>query len=127
MRFAGVYGIVIGLGMIAQWTFFIAAGQVPELQTEPFRIAAHLTAEFLTAAGLIASGFGLLRRFAWGATAYLFFAGMLTYSVIASPGYFAQQGQWIFVAMFAVLLGLALASVYAVTRPAVKRGRYVEL
>jgi hypothetical protein len=126
MKFAGVYGILVGVGMIAQWTFLVAAGQVPELQTEPFRIAAHLAAEFLTAAGLVASGIGLLRRAAWSASTYLFFAGMLTYSVIASPGYFAQQGQWIFVGMFAVLLALALASVYALSRPAKKRGRYAE-
>lgn len=30
--------------------------------------------------------------------------GMVMYSEIVSPGYFAQRGQWAFVAMFAVLL-----------------------
>jgi hypothetical protein len=43
--------------------------------------------------------------------AYLFFASLLTYSVIASPGYFAQQGQWLMVGMFALLLILTLVSV----------------
>jgi hypothetical protein len=41
---------------------------------------------------------------------------MLTYSVIASPGYFAQQGQWALVAMFAVLLVLAIGCAVAVAR-----------
>jgi hypothetical protein len=47
---------------------------------------------------------------------------MLAYSAIVSPGYFAQQGQWIFVLMFAILLALALVSVLAVTRPSLKYG-----
>jgi hypothetical protein len=41
---------------------------------------------------------------------------MLLYSVIVSPGFFAQQGQWIFVGMFAVLLALALWSMYTLRR-----------
>jgi len=114
MKFAGIYGISVGVLMIAQWLFFLAAGQVPELQTEPYRIALHLAAEFATAGGLIIAGVALLRRAAWGARAYLVFAGMLTYSVIASPGYFAQQGQWALVGMFVALFILATASVVAV-------------
>ena len=110
MRLTGVYGVFVGVMMIAQWMFFIAAGQVPELQTEPFRIALHLTAEFVTALGLMVTGIGLLRQWEWSARAYLFFAGLLTYSVIASPGYFAQQGQWGLVLMFTVLLVLSVTS-----------------
>jgi hypothetical protein len=41
---------------------------------------------------------------------------MLVYSVIASPGYFAQQGQWALVAMFAVLLILSVISVVNVSK-----------
>lgn len=108
MKLPGVYGIFVGLMMLAQWVFFLATGQVPELQTEPWRIALHLVAEFITAVGLIISGVMLIKRAAWGARAYLFFSGMLVYSVIASPGYFAQQGQWLLVVMFIVLLALSL-------------------
>jgi hypothetical protein len=39
---------------------------------------------------------------------------MLLYSVIVSPGYFAQLGQWTMVAMFVVLLILALVSIVKV-------------
>jgi len=38
------------------------------------------------------------------------------YTVIVSPGYFAQQGQWPLVAMFAVLLILALVSLRLLAR-----------
>ena len=116
MKFAGIYGIVVGLLMVAQWSFFLVAGQVPELRTEPVRLAFHLAGEFATAAGLVASGAGLLRRKTWATPAYLVFSGMLLYSVIVSPGYFAQQGQWPFVLMFAVLLVLAVVSIIVLAR-----------
>jgi len=47
---------------------------------------------------------------------------MLVYSVIVSPGYFAQQGQWGLVAMFAILLALAVISVLTITRISRKTG-----
>ncbi len=116
MRLAAWYGILVGLSMFAQWGLFLATGQVPEVKTEPIRLAFHLAAEWSTALALIAGGIGLLGRLPWGAAVYLVGAGMLFYSVIVSPGYFAQQGQWIFVLMSGLLLVLALASVRAVTR-----------
>jgi hypothetical protein len=116
MKFAAWYGIIVGILMFGQWAFFIAAGQVPELQTEPYRIGFHLAGEFITAAGLIVSGIGLLARKPWAASTYLVAAGMLLYSAIVSPGYFAQLGQWALVGMFAVLLVLALGSVARVVR-----------
>jgi hypothetical protein len=111
MRFAAWYAIIVGLLMMGQWTFFLVMRQVPELQTEPWRIYLHLAAEFITAVGLVTSGVGLLRRWTGSGPLYLLAAGMLLYSVIASPGYFAQQGQWALVGMFALLLILAVTSI----------------
>ena len=116
MKIAAWYGIVIGLLMFGQWAFFLAAGQVPELQEAPIEIAFHLAAEFLTATGLIAGGIGLLRGKPWAAVLYLVATGMLLYSAIVSPGYFAQQGQWALVSMFVVLLILAVWSISKVGR-----------
>ncbi len=122
MRFAGWYGVVVGGLMLAQWAFFLITGNVPELQSEPLRIAFHLAAELLTAAALIVAGAGLLRARSrtgtggWARTLYLLAAGMVIYSEIVSPGYFAQQGQWFMVGMFAVVLGLAIASVVCLVR-----------
>ena len=98
----------IGTGMIGQWIFFLATGQVPELKTEPLRIRFHLAAEFSTAIALIAGSVGLLTGQTWARWFYLLAVGMLLYTVIVSPGYFAEKGQWAFVGMFAVLLLLAL-------------------
>ncbi|RIK40276.1 MAG: hypothetical protein DCC57_19620 [Chloroflexi bacterium] len=116
MAFAAWYAIIVGLLMLGQWGFFLATGQVPELQSEPWRIAFHLAAEGMTAAGLVISGIGLLRNRAWARAAYLLTVGMLVYSAIASPGYFAQQGAWAMVGMFALLLLLAIASILTLLR-----------
>ena len=72
--FAAYYGIIVGILMFAQWGFFLAAGQVPEVQTEPIRLAFHLAAEFFTAAGLIATGFGLLKKYSWAKTGFFNFS-----------------------------------------------------
>ena len=114
MKFAGWYGIIVGLLMVIQWSVFLATGQVPELKTEPIRIYFHLASEFVTALGLIISGAALLRRKSWAAMSYLIAAGMLLYSVIVSPGYFAQQGQWALVGMFAIVCILTLTSIVKV-------------
>jgi hypothetical protein len=107
MKFAGWYSIVVGIMMFAQWLFFLAAGQVPEVKTAPVALGFHLTAEFATALALIISGITLLRGMQWGRVAALVSLGMLCYTVIVSPGYFAQQGTWPLVVMFMVLLILS--------------------
>ena len=111
MKFIGWYSVVIGLLMLGQWGFFLAAGQVPEAQTAPMALAFHLAAEAATALMLLASGVALLRALGWGQRASLAALGMLTYTVIVSPGYFAQKGVWPLVFMFAALLVLTLLSV----------------
>jgi hypothetical protein len=111
MKFSAWYGIIVGLVMIAQWAFFIATGNVPEFRTEPWRIALHLTAELTAALMLIVSGIATLKSTWWGKKAMLVGLGMVIYSEIISPGYFAQLGQWTLVGMFAVLLFGATVSV----------------
>jgi len=111
MRFIAWYAILVGILMAAQWTFFLGTGSVPEVQSEPIRLAFHLAAEFTTAACLIVSGVATLRSKAWSRPFLLAALGMLVYTVIVSPGYFAHQGQWPLVIMFAVLLVLALISI----------------
>lgn len=104
MKFSAWYGIVVGFGMIAQWIFFIISGSVPEFQTEPWRIGFHLAAEGTAALMLIVSGIAALKSISWGKNALLVGLGMVMYSGIVSPGYFAQLGQWALVGMFAALL-----------------------
>jgi len=116
MKFSGIFSIIVGVLMISQWGFFLAAGAVPELQSEPLRIALHLAAEFLTAACLIVGGAAALRGAGWARWFSLVAAGMLAYTVVVSPGYFAQQGQWPLVGMFALLLALDVVNIVKLAR-----------
>ena len=111
MIFPALYALIVGIGMIGQWLFSLVTGRVPELETEPIRIRFHIAAEFATALVLVIAGLGLLTTQSWSRWFYMMSMGMLLYTVIVSPGYFAQKGEWSFVGMFAVLLILALASI----------------
>jgi hypothetical protein len=73
--------------------------------------ALDLVAELATAVGLVVSGTLLLRRRRNAARLALVAFGMLIYTSANSPGYFAQLGQWPLVAMFAVVLAVAMLAV----------------
>jgi hypothetical protein len=118
MKLPAWFFIIVAILMVGQWGFFMATGAVPELWTEPWRIGFHLAAELATAASLLAGGVGLLRDRPWGKAAGLFAAGLLAYTCIVSPGYFAQLGQWPLVGMFAVLLVLDVLNALTLLRPA---------
>jgi len=114
--FSAWYALIVGALMIVQWAFFLATGQVPELQSEPYRIAFHLVGEAVTAIALIGAGIGLLRRRPWGRSVALIAYGLLVYTMIVSPGYFAQSGDWLFVGMFTLLLAMAGVAIVRLVR-----------
>jgi hypothetical protein len=116
MTFAAVYAIVAGLIMIAQWSVFYATGKIPELRTEPIRIRFHIAGEIATALSLMSAGIGLLTSQEWASSLYLVAAGMLFYTVIVSPGYFAQQGKWVWAIIFTVPIVIGIADVLNVCR-----------
>ncbi len=114
MALPAAFSIIVGVGMIAQWSLSYFSGQIPELETERIRILFHIAAEFVTAVALILGGIGLLVNPAWGVPLYLVAIGMLLYTAIVSPGYFAQKGQWVWLVIFGALIVLALISVFVV-------------
>jgi len=114
MIYAGIFAIVVGLGMIGQWSASFLSGQIPELKTEPIRIAFHIAAEMLTALMLIAGGAAVLTGAAWGREVYLLAMGMLFYTAVVSPGYFAQQGKWAWLGIFGALILAGIFSVLGV-------------
>jgi hypothetical protein len=113
MKFAGIFALVLGLLMVGQWTASLATGQVPELATAPLEIAFHLAAEILTALALVLAGLAILKKIRWGRTLFLVAGGMVIYSIINSPGYFAQRGQWPVVALFGALFFAAVFALMA--------------
>jgi len=111
MAFPAVFAILVGVGMIGQWTASFISKQIPELKTEPIRIGFHLAAELTTALCLIISGIGLLISKIWSIPLFLVASGMLFYTAIVSPGYFAQKGQWGWLVMFGILIILDIVSI----------------
>jgi hypothetical protein len=114
MRFAAIFSILVGVGMTAQWAMSYLSKQIPELKTEPIRIGFHLAGEFITAVCLLVGGIALLAGAPWAVPLFLVAAGMLFYTAIVSPGYFAQQGQWGWLAMFSLIIILDVVSVILV-------------
>ncbi len=114
MKYSAGYGIFVGVLIIAQWAVSITTGGVPEFRTTPWAIGFHLAAEFFTALMLIAGGIGMMKSTDWGKKILILGLGMVIYSEIASPGYFAEQGQWALVGMFVVLLVGAVLAVKSV-------------
>jgi hypothetical protein len=115
MTIPGVFSIIVGVGMIGQWSLSFAAKQIPELATEPIRIWFHIVGEMGTAVLLVISGVGLLSQTTWAPALFLVSAGMLIYTAIVSPGYFAQKGQWIWVLIFGVIITITVVSIILVS------------
>jgi hypothetical protein len=114
MTWPAVFAILVGAGMIVQWVVSYAAKRIPELQSEPWRIRFHIAGETTTAILLIVGGTGLLAGTPWARTLFMVSMGMLFYTAMVSPGYFAQKGQWIWVPIFGLLVALAVIAVLAV-------------
>ena len=114
MTFPAILAIIVGLGMVGQWTAAFLNKQIPELKTEPIRIGFHIAAEMTTALCLISAGIGLFIRSNWSIPLYLVASGMLFYTAIVSPGYFAQKGQWAWLFMFGIILILGTIGILAV-------------
>lgn len=110
MTFAAIFSILVGAGMIAQWAMSYLSKQIPELTTEPIRIGFHIAAEMVTALCLLVSGIALLTGATWAVNCFLVAVGMLFYTSIVSPGYFAQQGKWSWLGLFGAILILGVIS-----------------
>jgi hypothetical protein len=110
-RTIGFFMVIMGALMAAMWSFLLLSGLVPELKTVPFTTAAHLAAEFSTAALMIFGGTSILKRTPQAEKIALVGWGMFTYAVIQAPGYFLQQGEVGFVIVFAIFVLLGLAAI----------------
>ncbi len=102
------YSIIIGIMMAAMWSVFALTDQIPEFESSPLEISFHLAAELTTAFALILGGVTIATRKHWGYSVNMIGLGMLAYTVIVSPGYYAESGEFAFVAMFVVLMILTL-------------------
>ena len=112
-RLAAYFAIFVGISIIGVWTMLYITGSIPELNTEPIRIWMHLIAEMTTGIVLILGAYGLLRNKRWGYNTYLISMGMLIYTLIISPGYYAEKGNYLFVGIFIIMAFLAIMLIIA--------------
>lgn len=97
--------------MIGLWIMLIATSSVEEFDTRPVEIILHITAELLTGILLIISAVMMWRGRAIRYSLFFLSMGMLFYTSIVSPGYYADKGDWPIVIGFGVMLtfGVILA------------------
>ena len=107
-----VFAISVGLLMIIMWAFFILAGMVPEFETKPAEIILHIIAELSTGIILLSAGVMTLRNSNAARWLYPLSIGMLLYTLVVSPGYYLQSGDFLIVIMFAALFILSLIFIY---------------
>ncbi len=118
MLFPAVYALAVGLLMLLQWTWTLVARRIPE-PDEPYsgrgkrELTFHCIAEAISAVALIVSGFSLLCNAAWSAWWFPLSLGMLLYTLINSPGYFAERREWKIVTGFGLLLAGAIGALAA--------------
>lgn len=110
----GIYAVLIGLLIIGLWISLLSAQQVPELKPAsyaPRLITYHIVAELLTASVLIISGVRLLLGSYWANMLSAVSLGMLLYSVINSPGKYAQENNLPMVVIFTIITILTVVAI----------------
>lgn len=111
-KFANIYSVFIGVGMIVIWSILLLSGQVLELTTEPFRIIAHIFSELITAVFLIVGGILSIKQTLNANAVHLISLGMLFYSVLTAGGYYLQKGDMVMTTMFAALIVLTSVFIF---------------
>jgi hypothetical protein len=108
---AAIFSILIGLMMLGTWSFLFLSGQYPQAKTFPLETVYLLAAEFLTAAALIAAGYGILSGRKWGLPLILVALGELIYCTIRFAGELGQGGSAAGLVFFSTvaLFGIAFA------------------
>ncbi len=103
------YSIVVGIFMVGFWGFLVATKQA-ELDQRPWDMRLHIAAEFTTAILLLVSGIGGFLSSIGTVGLAPVALGMLLYTTVNSPGFYAGKRNWPMVGMFAGLTILTLAS-----------------
>ena len=116
MKVVGWFLLAVGVSIAALWTLLLATGEVPEVTQGRGDIWFHIAAELAAAVLLVTAGAAVLRRTTRSRTLAALALGALAYTVVNSPGYYAERGDWAVVGMFAVLLAATLTAAVVLWR-----------
>jgi len=112
MLFVSWFCGILGTGIIMFWIIMLLIGQIQERKTEPLRLVFHILAEIITGIVLILSALSLIVIGTIVKPLFFFSMGMLIYTLLASPGYFAHKRKWIIVALFFFIFLTTLLCIY---------------
>jgi peptidoglycan/LPS O-acetylase OafA/YrhL len=115
MQLVSIYAIIIGIIMIGLWSVLIVTNQIRN-EEKPYAISFHLAGEFGTAILLIVSGIGLWISAPWAKILAAFSLGMLLYTVIVSPGYYAQLNNLPMVGIFVPMIALTIVAIAVILK-----------
>jgi peptidoglycan/LPS O-acetylase OafA/YrhL len=113
------FSILMGTSLILTWVVLFFKGDMPD--DTPLKLAALLTAEFLTGSSLIIAGYGVLTRRNWGLNLQLVALGTLLYCATYSIG-LGDGGKTPLIIFFATVAFLTLlsASYFVHKAPSIK-------
>jgi hypothetical protein len=89
---SAIFAIAMGLMMLGTWVFLFLTDQYPQAASLPIETGYLLVAEGLTAAALVAGGYGLLSRRPWAMSLLLVALGELLYCTVRFAGKLVQGG-----------------------------------
>jgi len=111
-KIISIFYFIVGIGIIGLWIMLFATNQIPELETEPVSIAFHIVIEVSMGIMSILTGYFILKNHKFSQVFLLFTAGMLSYSVINSSGYYGDLGNFAMIVMFGVILIGVITSLF---------------
>jgi len=91
--YLAIVPILIGAGMLGFWAVAVATRRVPEIEAGGIEIWFHIVAEVITGVVLIAGGVAVLSDgdALFAIVLSSLSLGMLTYTLIVSPGYYVER------------------------------------
>ena len=115
---AAIFAILMGVAMFGTWGFIFLFQGFPAAKTHPIETGYLLVAEFLTAAALVAAGYGVLTGRHWAMPLILVALGQLIYCAIRFAGELGQGGSPGGLAFFSLVGAMALVfAAWLVTSP----------
>ncbi len=99
-----LYSFILGFSILGIWIFLIYTDQVSEFPQESYKIIFHIIAEMATGITLIASGLLLLFKHRQAYFIFIFSLGCVSYTLVASSGYYLQNNELIMVVTFGLIL-----------------------
>ncbi|MGD0273339.1 MAG: hypothetical protein ABSB96_06400 [Gaiellaceae bacterium] len=108
--YAVLVSLVVGVAIAALWAFLFLSRQIPELKEGRRDILFHIASELATAGLLITGALATIfdRQAVWSRLVSVFSLGALAYTLLNSPGYYADRGERPMLVMFGALWLLVL-------------------